>query len=171
MGGQAGGSPLGGSSMSMSPNGGMAGPNLNFNFGQKNQPQGQAGAGGSSPSRGTPRSTASRGKNWALPDAKQHHIGVTRPIRVTMLGDRLVILPERGDDRPPQVVKVAPELSPDDVNHFVSAVQSEVKGWGLAVAEGYWKPVIQAEVSPDAERHFANLQSALQGSGIEITRR
>ena len=88
-----------------------------------------------------------------------------------MLGDRLVILPERGDDRPPQVVKVAPELSPDDVNHFVSAVQSEVKGWGLAVAEGYWKPVIQAEVAPEAERHFANLQTALQGSGIEIMRR
>ena len=147
--------------------GGM--PSPNFNFGQKNPPQGQAG--GSTPTKPPPRSSANRGKNWALPDAKQHHIGVTRPIRVTMLGDRLLIMPERGDDRPPQTVKVAPELSPDDVNHFVSAVQNEVKGWGLAVADGYWKPVVQAEVTPEAERHFMNLQSALQGSGIEIMRR
>jgi len=149
--------------------GGMPAPNLNFNFGQKNQPQAQAG--GTSPTKPPPRSSANRGKNWALPNAKQHHIGVTRPIHVAMLGDRLVIMPERGDDRPPQVVKVAPELGPDDVNHFVAAVQNEVNDWGLAVADGYWKPVVQAEVTPEAERHFMNLQSALQGSGIEIIRR
>ena len=52
-----------------------------------------------------------------------------------------------------------------------SAVQSEVKGWGLAVSNGYWKPVLQAEVAPGAEQHFENLQMALKGSGIDILRR
>jgi hypothetical protein len=168
-GAQGAGSPFGGggSPMSMGQSGGVGMPSLNFGN-SKNSPS------SSSPgqsSRGGSRSSASRGKNWALPDAKPHQIGVTRPIRVGVLADRIILLPEQGDNRTPQVVKVAPELSPDDVNHFVSAVQNEVKGWGLAVADGYWKPVLQADVAPDAERHFLNLQSALSGSGIDIIRR
>ena len=117
---------------------------------------------------------ALRLESWqelALPDAKPHQIGVTRPIRVSVLADRIILVPEVGDDHGPQIVKVAPELGPDDVNHFVTAVQNEVKGWGLAVSDGYWKPVLQADVAPEAERHFLNLQTALSGSGIDIVRR
>ena len=73
---------------------------------------------------------------------------MTRPIQVKLQPDRVVLLPERGDNRGPQTVKVAPELSSDDVDHVVTAVQNEVKGWGLAVAEGYWKPVLQVSVAP-----------------------
>lgn len=140
-----------------------------FNFG--NNQKSPSNSNSSSSGRSGPRSASNRGKNWALPDAKPHQIGVTRPIRVSLLADRLMIMPEVGDDRVPQIVKVAPELGPDDVNHFVTAVQNEVKGWGLAVSDGYWKPVLQADVAPDAERHFLNLQTALNGSGIDIVRR
>jgi hypothetical protein len=68
-------------------------------------------------------------------------------------------------------VAVAPELTHDNVQQVVSAVQKEVEGWGRAVADGSWKPVLQADVAPGAEQHFQNLQTALNGSGIEITRR
>jgi hypothetical protein len=173
-GGQAGGSSLAGSGMS--PAGGQIGmpsPNLNFDFGSaKSAPSNpSAGSSTTSPGRSPPRSGASRGNNWALPGVQPHQIGVTRPIRISIQPDRIVMLPERGDNRVAQVVKIAPELTPDDVNHFVAAVQSEVKGWGLAVADGYWKPVLQAEVAPGAERHFLNLETALHGSGIDVTRR
>src|SRR5262245_30251281 len=120
---------------------------------------------------GKPPSTTKRGNNWALPQAKPHETGVTRPMRVSIEPDRVVLVPERGDDRPPQVVKIAPNLSLEDVNHVVSAVQNEVKGWGLVVSHGYWKPVLQAEVAPGAEQHFENLQMALKGSGIDIVRK
>jgi hypothetical protein len=66
---------------------------------------------------------------------------------------------------------VSPELQPADVDRFVTAVQSEIKSWGLAVADGYWKPVLQFDVAPDAERQFANLQTALSGSGFAIERK
>jgi hypothetical protein len=102
---------------------------------------------------------------------KPHSIGVTRPIHIQVHPDRIVLLPDRGDSRAPLVVMVAPELTPDDVNRFVTAVQNEVKGWGLAVADGYWKPVLQAEIAPGAERHFSNLQTALSGSGMEVVRK
>jgi hypothetical protein len=120
---------------------------------------------------GSPKSTARRGQNWALPQAKPNHTGVTRPMRVAVEADRVVLVPERGDDRPPQVVKIAPELSLDDVNHVVSAVQNEVKGWGLAVKDGYWKPVLQVQVAPGAEHQFNNLEMALRNSGIEVIRK
>ena len=152
--------------MSGSSPGGMGMPS--FMFGQ--QPP-ATNSQGTSQSGGSPRSTAKRGNNWALPQAKTHQTGVTRPIHVTIQPDRVVMTPERGDNRAPQVVKIAPELSPDDVTNVVSAVQGEVKGWGLAVADGYWKPVLQAEVAPGGERHFLNLQTALKGSGIDIIRR
>jgi hypothetical protein len=170
---QPGGSPFGGSSMSSAGSqGGMGIPSLTF--GQTKPPASGSSSGSSSngsSSGGTPKSTAKRGNNWALPQAKPHETGVTRPLRVSIEPDRVVLVPERGDDRRPQVVKIAPDLSLEDVNHVVSAVQSEVKGWGLAVANGYWKPVLQAEVAPGAEQHFANLQMALKGSGIDIIRR
>jgi hypothetical protein len=82
-----------------------------------------------------------------------------------------VVLPESGDSRAPRIVNIAPELTPDDVTNFVSAVQNEVKGWGLAVADGYWKPVLQVEVAPGAERQYLNLETALRGSGIDVIRR
>ena len=67
--------------------------------------------------------------------------------------------------------KIDPNLSLEDVNHVVSAVQNEVKGWGLAVSNGYWKPVLQADVAPGAEQHFSDLQMALKGSGIDVIRK
>ncbi len=166
--GQPGGSSMGGSSsLSGGSPGGMGMPSLNFGE-QKTAPSGTTAAksGGSGS-----RSSAKKGSNWALPQAKPNHIGVTRPIRVSVQPDRVVMLPERGDNRAPKVVKVAPELTPDDVTHVVTTVQNEVKGWGLAVADGYWKPVLQVEVAPGAERQFMNLETALQGSGIDVIRR
>ena len=165
-GGQQGGSPFGGSSAMGGTPGGMGMPS--FTFGQK-PPPATGSSGG--PSSGSPKSTAKRGNNWALPQAKAHETGVTRPLRVNIAQDRVVLVPERGDDRPPQVVKIAPNLSLEDVNHVVSAVQNEVKGWGLAVSNGYWKPVLQADVAPGAEQQFADLQMALKGSGIDVVRR
>jgi len=98
-------------------------------------------------------------------------IGVTRPIHVAVLPDRLVIVPDRGDDRRPQQLPISPQLSPQEVEAFVSAVQKEMKGWGLAVQNGYWKPQILMDVAPEAEQQCRDLQMALEGSGFEMQRK
>ena len=64
--------------------GGMGIPSLTF--GQKPQ---SSGSGGSS--SGAPKSTAKRGNNWALPQAKPHETGVTRPLRVSIEPERVVL--------------------------------------------------------------------------------
>ena len=123
-------------------------------------------AGGKS---GPPRK--SRLPNWAIPQAKVNSIGVTRPIQVAVLPDRLVIVPERGDDRRPQEFSISPHLSTTEVDAFVAGVQKEMQGWGLAVKNGYWKPQLIMDVAPTAEQQCAELQTALQNSGFEMQRK
>jgi hypothetical protein len=120
---------------------------------------------------GSKSKVAGRGTNWGLPEARGRTTAVTRPIHVAVLADRLVIVPEKGDSRAPQQIRTAPDLSPEDVNRFVTAVQREIKDWGLAVADGYWKPVLQVEVAPDAERNFEELRASLEGSGFDMVRK
>jgi hypothetical protein len=128
---------------------------------------------GSTTSRGPSqvRSGAGRGSNWGLPGANARSTGITRPIHVAILLDRLVIIPERGDDRPQQQLRVPDRLRNADIDAFVAGVQKEMKAWGLAVEGGYWKPVLEMAVAPDAEHHFADLQTALESSGFELHRK
>ena len=142
------------------------GPGSNSQIGNS-----QSGNSRPGPRGGKVASGAGRGSNWGLPGAGRHATAITRPIHVAVLLDRLVLVPERGLDRPPQHLRISDELTPQQVDAFVAAVQREMKSWGLAVENGYWKPVLQLEVAPDSEHHFADLQTALEGSGFDIHRK
>lgn len=112
-----------------------------------------------------------RGANWGLPGASGRVTAITRPINVAVLADRVILVPERGETRPAQQLLISPELTQPEADAFVEGVQREMRGWGLAVEGGYWKPVLEVEVAPDAEHHFRDLQTALQGSGFEVQRK
>jgi hypothetical protein len=114
---------------------------------------------------------AARGKNWGLPEAQRHVTGVTRPIRVTMQKDKLTLLPERANERRPQEISLSAEMSAEEIETLVQGVQRQMRSWGIAVDGGYWKPALSVDVTPGAEDRFAELQSALQGSGIEVQRK
>jgi hypothetical protein len=147
-----------------------SGPNLHLQFGPS-RPPATAQEAAVKPGGTASRASSSKRPNWALPAAKPHAIGVTRPIPLAIQADRLTLLPPRGQQRPAHEIAVHPELTEDDVQRLVAAVQREVEGWGLAVADGYWKPLLVADVAPDAEGQFARLQTALQGSGLELVRK
>ena len=112
-----------------------------------------------------------RGKNWGLPEAQRHVTGVTRPLRVTMQRDKLVLLPDAGDQRKPQVIPLSPEISVAEIEALVQGVQRQMRSWGIAVDGGYWKPALSVDVQGGAEDRFAELQSVLSGSGIEVQRK
>ena len=86
------------------------------------------------------------------------------------LADRLVLVPERGDDQRMQVIPLQGDVSAA-LDPFVTAIWKQVDRWGLAVSNGYWKPVLNVEVGPGAEGNFQQLQALLQGSGLEVVRR
>ena len=57
------------------------------------------------------------------------------------------------------------------VDDFVSSLWKHMEGWGIALAGGYWKPVLRFEVAPGGERRYAELQALLRDSGLEFTRK
>jgi hypothetical protein len=148
----------------------MAAPALGLPNGQASS--GHAGATQTSPNQaGAARGGRGRGANWGLTGASSRSTAVTRPIHVAVLADRVILVPEKGVDRLPQHLMVSPQMTSAEADRFVAAVQREMQSWGLAVANGYWKPVLQIEVSADAEHQFQTLVQALDGSGFEIERK
>ncbi len=111
-----------------------------------------------------------KGVNWALPNVASGSTGITRPIAVECYADRLVILPDRGDNAEPRVVAVQEPMR-GSMQQFVSEVWTHMERWGMAVAGGYWKPVLKVQVAPDAEIRFHQLRALLGDSGIEVERR
>lgn len=111
-----------------------------------------------------------RGADWALPNSTPQATGVTRPLNIACYPDRLLILPDRGDSRPPRVVML-PANTADGMDTFVQAVWDVMDGWGLALAGGYWKPILYVQVQPHAERRFQDLQTLLHDSGLDVRRK
>jgi hypothetical protein len=110
-----------------------------------------------------------RGRNWGLPGANASATGIVRPIRTAVLRDRLIILPDKGERRAPELVLVEGPMV-DEMDEFVSKIWDRIEQWGMAVAGGYWKPVLRAQVGQGAEERFQELQTLLQGSGLEVQR-
>lgn len=109
-----------------------------------------------------------RGQNWGLPDATRGATPLARPIRVTCRPDRLEIYPEHGDV-PSQVIPI--ERRPEEfVDAFVSAVWDHMEPWGIAGRGMYWRPVLQTTVVPGADARFEEIQSLLDGSGLDVRR-
>ncbi|MFW6169343.1 MAG: DUF4200 domain-containing protein [Planctomycetota bacterium] len=111
-----------------------------------------------------------RGQNWALPNATDDATGIVRPLRLAVLPDRLIILPDRGERRAPEVVLIDGEMT-ERIDEFVSRIWDRIEGWGMAVAGGYWKPVLRVDVAQGAESRFRQLKVLLQGSGLEVRRK
>lgn len=57
------------------------------------------------------------------------------------------------------------------IDQLVEQVQERIESWGIAVAGGYWKPVLNVEVAPGAEPQFQELQTVLRDSGIDLIRK
>jgi hypothetical protein len=128
---------------------------------------------GASPgSTGAPPLADSRGADWGVPEDQRGAIRYSRPIRVTLDLQQLVILPEPGDTHRPTVVPLgASGTVASAIDPFVAALWNYMEGWGLAGPNSYWKPVLNVEVAPGAELRYAELARLLEGSGIDVTRK
>ena len=110
-----------------------------------------------------------RGRNWGLPQANNSATGIVRPMRLAVLPDRLIILPDLDERRAPEVVMVRGDMV-EEIDEFVSKVWDRIEQWGMAVAGGYWKPVLHVTVAQGADERFRELQGLLEGSGLEVRR-
>lgn len=167
----SGGTPASGAPGQPSSASGPGGGSSTPTSGKTAQRGSATSSGGQPGGSGGMASGAGRGQNWGLPNSQGRTTAITRPIQVACQADRLVIYPDKGDARRPAEIAVSPQMTLSEVNAFVSTVQREINGWGIAVSNGYWKPVLQVDVAPDAEGRFQTLQTALQGSGFDVQRK
>ncbi|TWT31773.1 hypothetical protein [Blastopirellula retiformator] len=161
-----------------STDGGQGNPNGDSTkSGGYGSPQGQSTASqaGGSPSSGgsapmAPQSLAqTRGRNWALPGQSARATGITRPIHVVVTADKIVLVPEKGSNKRPQVVPLQTDVR-GGIDEFVSQVWTRIEDWGIAGRGIYWKPTLKVDVQPGADRNFAELSALLNGSGLEVAR-
>ncbi|MHB0955809.1 MAG: hypothetical protein ACYC0X_05450 [Pirellulaceae bacterium] len=110
-----------------------------------------------------------RGRNWGLPQHTANATGVVRPLRIGCLPDRLILLPDLGESRTPEIVLVDGSML-EEIDALVSKIWSRVDEWGIAVAGGYWKPVLNVYVAQGADGRFEELRVLLDGSGLEVRR-
>ena len=57
------------------------------------------------------------------------------------------------------------------VRNMVSAVWGRINSWGIAGTGTYWKPVIEADVSPGGESRYLALSQLMDESGITVIRK
>jgi len=110
-----------------------------------------------------------RGKDWGLKNASRGSVPITRPIRVECHADRLVLVPERGTAGG-KTIPLGPRTI-DAIDSFVSAVWEYMDTWGIAGRGMHWRPVLGVTVAPGAEGRFQDLQTLLDGSGLEVRRK
>ena len=130
-------------------------------------------AGGSgSPLGGSLGSVAqSKGADWALPPKNINSTGITRPIRVRLFNDRIVLVPERGERQKSTAIDLHDAPMRTQIEPFVTAVWKHTESWGLAVANGYWKPVLRVEVAAGADARFEEFRTLMSGSGLDVERK
>jgi hypothetical protein len=122
--------------------------------------------GSTTPSEGAQSLAKSRGKNWALPGASQGSVGVTRPLRIEVAADRIVI----DSGNPGAARKEIPCTGPTDavVEQFVSNVWDQMRGWGIAGRGMYWRPMLNFHVLPGGRTRAVELEALLDGSGLDV---
>ena len=129
--------------------------------------QANAGAGGevASDSLQSTLSIANqRGGNWALPAKTVGATGYVRPIRLLCGADYLEIQSGGAVSGRISMAKgTAAAIDP-----LVEQIWGQIKSWGVAGKNGYWKPQLRVTVLPGGEMRFSELNGLLYRSGLLI---
>jgi hypothetical protein len=122
------------------------------------------------PAGSSPTATSSlagkRGKNWGLPEEARRAVPITRPVRIECRPDKIVLRSEKNPSQTKEIPLSA--RTEDSVEDLVSAVWQRVDTWGEAGRGMYWRPVLSVDVAPGAAGRYADLQTLLADSGLEV---
>lgn len=110
-----------------------------------------------------------RGRNWAWSAGPSRQTAVVRHIRVQCYEDRWVVMPDAGTKDKAQTVMLDVSLQ-TSAEQLAKVVTDRMDRWGYALADGYWKPILQVEVAPRSDFRYTQLQRLLDGSGLEVQR-
>ncbi len=172
--------PAGNTAYQSGPNGNSSAPSARMNGGGSSGRQSPSGSTTNSTSMMSDTSSApetqvdsiaaTQGANWALPGAAHGAIGIHRPVRIRCDGDQLQLLPEPGTAE--QLITISTQNGIESAVHgLVTALWSRIDSWGIAGSGTYWKPTIEAEVTPTGEPRYQEVAQLMDDSGIVVSRR
>ncbi|HEY2840228.1 MAG TPA: hypothetical protein VGJ26_13820 [Pirellulales bacterium] len=137
--------------------------------GVSNRPSGKgAGSSGSGQAGSAQDSLAkSNGKDWALPEDARNAVPIARPLVVECRPDKLIV---HADGPTSKVVKEIPlpGATADSINELVGTVSDQAATWGPAGRGMYWKPSLSMQVTPGGEARYADLQTLMADSGLDV---
>ena len=113
---------------------------------------------------------AARKAGWGLPKRRFGSTGISRPVRVICTTDRLIIVPGRYERLVPLTTQIQGNVAAS-LDQFIGTLWDYMENWGIAVAGGYWKPVLNVEVRPGADSQYKQLKALLESSGVEVKRK
>ena len=113
---------------------------------------------------------STKGKDWAVMRNGNGRSGVTRPVRMRVNGNQLVLLADPTINEPEQVIPIDRDTGAA-IPGLVQSVEKRIDKWGLAGKGLYWSPELVFEVPPDGEARFTDLQHLLDNSGWIVRRK
>ncbi len=120
---------------------------------------------------GSPRRSLAerRGRDWGLPRQAARATPVTRPIKLRVEAERMLVRGENPGGRDQRVIPLGEDMVAA-ADELAAAVAERVETWGMAGRGMYWRPLLVVEVAPGGEARFAELQALLADSGLDIRR-
>lgn len=93
---------------------------------------------------------------------------VTRPIRITVRVDELIVVPT-GDDGSFNGAVITLEQPGNKVlDALAKAIREQTDDWGDAGRDMYWRPMIVLDANAGAERHAEKLAEILVNGGLDV---
>jgi hypothetical protein len=123
-----------------------------------------------SPNESATPVAARKGRGWAWSKGPPSQTCVVRAIRMQCLEDRWVVLADSGHNREQPTTILFDDTPQSRAEKLAKIVADRVDQWGLALAGGYWKPILEVEVAAGAEWRFTQLQQLLASSGLDVQR-
>jgi len=114
--------------------------------------------------RGIPQ--AQRPQNWGLKGETRFTSGLSRTVRIRCEADKFV-LPAQVGLRLGRTISITDSVS-SAADELVQAIWEFQESWGSAGTHGFWRPILEVQVSPGGEQRLAELKSHLRNSGLVI---
>jgi hypothetical protein len=111
-----------------------------------------------------------RAVNWANAGVKQFSSAITRPIRVVVRTEEMLVYPTDEGDPSAAGGAVVTFHQPTEkvLDELAAAVQVQIADWGLAGSGMYWRPTLVLDVESGAERHAARIAALMENSGLDV---
>lgn len=121
--------------------------------------------------REPPQSLAStKGKDWAVMRNGNGTSPITRPVRLRVNGNQLVLLADATVNEREQIIPIYGDTG-QAIPGLVQSVEKRIDKWGLAGKGLYWSPELVFEVPPEGETRYQDLQTLLDNSGWIVRRK